>query len=363
MSARKQRGKIKEQVVFPLAETLLNMPSGYSEFISDIKSKISSQLVKTRMSANSDMMLMYWHIGLAILNKQSLEGWGTKVIDRMSHDLKLEFPEMNGFSTRNLKYMRKFADAWPDIQIVQRYVAQIPWRTNITLLDKLSDSNLRLWYAQKVLENGMGKEMLVIQIESGLHLREGASLNNFNQTLPSLNSDLVQQVFKDPYIFDFIGVLEPKREKELEQRLIDHIQKFLLELGQGFAFVGRQVRLELGNQDYYIDLLFYHLKLRCYIVIELKTGEFKPEYISKLNVYQNVVNDVLKHETDQATIGLLLVKEKNKIVVEYSLMNNENPIGVANWEQRLIKTLPESLKTSLPSIDEIENELQNDLND
>jgi predicted nuclease of restriction endonuclease-like (RecB) superfamily len=361
--SRKQRGKIKEQVVFPLAEALSEMPEGYSDFITAVKNRISTQVIQTRLNANVDMIMMYWHIGHAILEKQKKEGWGTKVIDRMSYDLKAAFPQMSGFSPRNLKYMRKFAEAWPEESIVQRTVAQIPWRSNITLLDKLNDSKLRLWYAQKVLENGMGKDMLAHQIESGLHLRVGAALNNFELTLPSVNSDLVQQSFKDPYIFDFLGADIPIRERELEQKLINHIQRFLLELGQGFAFVGKQVHLELGNQDYYIDLLFYHLKLRCFVVIELKAGEFKPEYVSKLNVYQNVVNDVLKHEYDEPTIGLLLVKEKNRLVVEYSLMNNSNPIGVANWENAITKHLPESFKSSLPTIEELESELKADLTD
>ena len=360
---RKQRGKIKENVILPQAEMMTSMPKGYADFMVAIKARISTQKVKTFMNANVEMILLYWHIGFAILDKQSKESWGTKVIDRMSHDLKVGFPDMGGFSPRNLKYMRKFAEAWPDIAIVQRCVAQIPWRSNITLLDKLNDHNLRLWYAQKVLENGMGKDMLVYEIESGLHLREGATISNFKHTLPSLNSDLVQQSFKDPYIFDFLGTDAPKREMELEQKLIDHIQRFLLELGQGFAFVGRQVHLELGDSDFYIDLLFYHLKLRCYVVIELKLGEFKPEYISKLNMYQNVVNDVLKHETDHPTIGLLLVKEKNKLIVEYSLINNSNPVGVANWENTVAKNLPETLKASLPTIEEIESELKEDLTD
>ena len=247
---RKQRGIEKDQVVFPQAEALSAMPVWYEELIADIKHRISTQIVSTRMRANADMILLYWHIGNAILQKQEAEGWGAKVIDRMSHDLKTAFPAMNGFSPRNLKYMRKFAAAWPDVSIVQRSVALIPWRSNITLLDKLDNTELRLWYAQKVLENGMGKDMLIFQIESALHLREGAALSNFNATLPDLDSDLVQQSFKDPYIFDFLGTDAPKREKELEQKLVDHIQRFLLELGQGFAFVGRHVHLELGNQDY-----------------------------------------------------------------------------------------------------------------
>jgi predicted nuclease of restriction endonuclease-like (RecB) superfamily len=299
---------------------------------------------------------MYWNIGKSIIARQSAEGWGTKVIDRMSYDLKDEFPDMSGFSPRNLKYMKKFAEAWPDIEIVQRTVAQIPWRSNITLLDKLKEPKLRLWYAEKTLERGFGKDMLVFQIESSLHVREGNSVSNFKSSLPRTDSDLAVQSFKDPYIFDFIGNAQHIKERELEQSLIDHIQKFLLELGQGFAFVGRQVHLELGNHDYYLDLLFYHIKLKRYVVVELKTGKFDPGYIGKLNMYLNVVNDVLCQPNDNKTLGLLLVKEKDTLVVEYALSGFKNPIGVSNWESEIMASIPENIKSSLPSIEEIEKE-------
>ncbi len=354
---RKYKGEIKEGIILPQAESLANIPQGYTDFISSLKEQIATCRIRTLLNANSEMIKLYWHIGTAILEKQHKEGWGAKVIDRLSYDLKEAFPEMSGFSPRNLKYMRKFAEAWTDFELVQRTVALIPWRSNITLLDKLNDNVLRLWYAQKVLEFGMGKDMLVFQIESQLHKREGAELSNFERVLPPLTSDLTQQTFKDPYIFDFLGTDIPRRERELEAKLIDHIQKFLLELGQGFAFVGRQVHVEFESADYYIDLLFYHLKLRCYIVVELKAGVFMPEYISKLNFYQNIVNDTLKHPTDNQTLGLLLVKEKNNILVEYSLMNNSNPMGVANWKNYLVKNLPDNFKSSLPTVEEIETEL------
>ena len=345
-ATRKQRGVLKEDVVFPLPEFLYGLPDGYLEFIQEIKDKIVNERLKSVLSANAAMVLLYWDIGSLILERQKNEGWGTKIIDRMSYDLKQFFPKMQGFSPRNLKYMRKFAEAWPDVELVQRSVALIPWRSNITLLDKLSDPALRLWYAQKTLELGFGKDMLVFQIETGLHKRQGMATNNFEAALPPSDSDLTAQIFKDPYVFDFLGTADPRKEAELEQKLIDHIQKFLLELGQGFAFVGRQLHLELGGEDFYLDLLFYHLKLRCYVVVELKTGEFKPEYVSKLSMYQNVVNDVLNHPDDKPSIGLLLVKTKNKTIVEYSLKGYMNPIGVANWERHLNETLPETLKTS-----------------
>jgi predicted nuclease of restriction endonuclease-like (RecB) superfamily len=243
---------------------------------------------------------------------------------------------------------------------VQRTVAQIPWRSNITLLDKLKEPSLRLWYAQKTIENGFGKDMLVFQIESQLHIRQGNAITNFGDTLPPVDSDLANQSFKDPYIFNFLGNLQLLKEKELEQHLIDHVQKFLLELGQGFAFVGKQVHLELGNSDFYLDLLFYHIKLKCYVVIELKMGKLEPGHISQLNMYLNVVNDVLCVEGDNKTIGLLLVKEKNRIVAEYTLSGINNPIGISNWEKEIIQSLPENFKSSLPTIEEIENQLNLD---
>ena len=357
---RKQLGKQTKDVVFPLAENISAMPKNYQTFFQSLKNQIKQERLKTILSANSAMILMYWNIGKAILDRQQSEGWGTKVIDRMSFDLKENFPDMTGFSPRNLKYMRKFAEAWADVEIVQRTVAQIPWRSNITLLDKLKDKELRLWYAQKTIENGFGKDMLVFQIESQLHLREGNAISNFENALPPLESDLATQSFKDPYIFDFVGNSKHIKERELENNLINHIQKFLLELGQGFAFVGRQVHLELGNKDFYLDLLFYNIKLKCYVVIELKSGEFDPGYISKLNMYLNVVNDTLCQKEDNKTIGLLLVKSKNKMVVEYSLAGFKNPIGVSNWENEIVKSLPNSFKQNLPTIEELEKELKDD---
>lgn len=357
---RKQRGKEKEKVVFPIAESLSNMPENYQTFIEKIKDNIQQDRIKAHLSANSSMILMYWNIGNSILEQQKNEGWGTKVIGRMSKDLKTAFPDMTGFSPRNLKYMRKFADAWQDIEIVQRTVAQIPWRSNITLLDKLTEPELRLFYAQKTIENGFGKDMLVFQIESQLHKREGNTISNFENALPPANSDMVAQSFKDPYIFDFVGNAKYIKERELENSLVEHIQKFLLELGQGFAFIGKQVHLDLGGKDYYLDLLFYHVKLKRYVVIELKSGKFDPGYIGKLNMYLNVVNDVLCQPEDNKTIGLLLVKSKDKLTVEYSLSGFNNPIGVSNWENEIIKSIPENIKSSLPSIEEIEKELSNE---
>jgi predicted nuclease of restriction endonuclease-like (RecB) superfamily len=359
-SKRKQLGKEIENVVFPIAERIADMPESYTSFVEELKGFIKKEKLSVIFNANQKMIVMYWHIGNAILIKQKAEGWGTKVIDRLSSDLKDAFPEEAGFSPRNLKYMKKFAEAWSDPEIVQRTVAQIPWRSNITLLDKLKEPKLRLWYAQKTIENGFGKDMLVFQIESKLHLREGNSVNNFSKSLPPLQSDLANQSFKDPYIFNFLGNASHIKEKELEQSLIDHIQKFLLELGQGFAFVGKQVHLELGDSDFFIDLLFYHIKLKCYVVIELKTGKLEPGHISQLNMYMNVVNDSLCGKDDKKSIGLLLVKEKNRVVAEYSLAGINNPIGISNWENEISKFLPEDFKSSLPSIEDIEKEFLNE---
>ena len=297
-------------------------------------------------------------IGKAILNKQAEEGWGSKVIERISKDINDAFPDMSGFSPRNIKYMRKFAEVWNDYGIMQRTAAQIPWRSNILLMDKLSNQDERVWYAQKTLENGWSRDVLALQIEIRLIERSGKSVNNFPIAFPPADSDMADQIFKDPYLFDFLGTDVPRREIEIERKLTEHIQQFLSELGQGFAFVGRQVHLEVGGQDFYLDLLFYHLKLRCYVVIELKACDFEPGFISQLNMYQNVVNDVLRHPDDKPTIGLLLVKGKNKTVVEYSLAGYQNPIGVAQWQEQITKQLPENLRSSLPTIEEIEKEME-----
>lgn len=358
MDNRKRMGKDKDGVIFPVAPNLSEMSDSYLDFIEAIKKEIQNQRLKVVLNANSSMICLYWNIGKAILQKQEEEGWGAKVIDRMAKDLKDAFPDMSGFSTRNIKYMRKFAECWPDFEIVQQVVAQIPWRTNMKLMDKLNTQEERLWYAYKTIENGWSSNVLDLQIQSRLIERTGKSVNNFPVALPPADSDMANQIFKDPYLFDFLGTDMPRREVEIERKLTEHIQNFLLELGQGFAFVGRQVHLEVGGDDFYIDLLFYHLKLRCYVVIELKACDFEPGFISQLNMYQNVVNDILRHPNDNPTIGLLLVKGKNQTVVEYSLAGYQNPIGVAEWKNQMVKALPEDLKSSLPSIEEIEKELE-----
>ena len=276
----------------------------------------------------------------------------------MSADLQREFPDMTGFSARNIKYMKKFAESWPDYELVQRSAALIPWRSNQLLLDKLHNADERTWYALKTAENGWSRDVLALQIEARLMERLGAQVDNFDRTLPPSDSDMVSQVFKDPYLFDFLGTDVPRREVEVERRLTDHIQEFLLELGQGFAFVGRQVHLEVGGDDFYIDLLFYHLGLRCFVVIELKACEFKPGFVSQLAMYQSAVDDLMRHEGDAPTIGLLLVKGKNRTVVEYSIAGYEKPLGVADWTAELENSLPAEIKSSLPSVEEIEKEVE-----
>jgi predicted nuclease of restriction endonuclease-like (RecB) superfamily len=282
---------------------------------------------------------------------------GAKVIDRLSADLRAAFPDMKGFSPRNLKYMRAFAAAWPDPAIVQQLAAQIPWFHSCVLLDRVADAATREWYTRQVLAQGWSRSILELQIARGLHARQGKAITNFADTLPPADSELATQVFKDPYLFDFLGTAHPRREAEIEQALVDHVQRFLLELGAGFAFVGRQVHLEVGDQDFYLDLLFYHLALRRYVVIELKAVPFDPAFVGQINLYLSAVDDLLRHPDDKPTIGLLLCQSKNRLVVEYALRDLAKPIGVAQWETRLMSSLPEDLRASLPTVEEFEHEL------
>ncbi|MDR0767799.1 MAG: PDDEXK nuclease domain-containing protein [Methanosarcinales archaeon] len=310
------------------------------------------------IQANTEMIELYWHIGNDILQRQNLEGWGARVIDRLSADLKNEFPDMEGYSPRNLGNMKRFANNWPDPAILQQPVAKLQWRSILILLSKVKEKSLRELYAQKALEQGWSSNVLDHMIDLHFIEREGKAVTNFDKTFPPMDSDMALQTFKDPYLFDFIGTAEARREAEVEQALVNHLERFLMELGQGFAFVGRQVHLEIGGDDFYIDLLFYHLKLRCYVVVELKARNFKPGDVSQLNMYQNVVNEVLCHPDDKPTIGLLLVKEKNRTVVEYSLEGYTNPIGVADWQNEINFALPDDIQSSLPTIEEIEREMK-----
>ncbi len=249
-SRRKSRGRSRDDAVFPVPAGRNLLPADYVDLLRDVKERIRSARLRVTVAANAAMILLYWDIGKIILNRQEKEGWGAKVIDRLSHDLKVVFPDMTGFSPRNLKYMRTFAGSWPDREFVQRTIAQIPWRSNIALLDKLKDPEIRMWYAQKTIEHGWSRDVLDLRIANRLHERQGRALNNFEQALPPADSDMAAQVFKDPYLFDFLGTADPRKEREVERALVDHVQHFLLEMGTGFAFVGRQVLLEVGNRDY-----------------------------------------------------------------------------------------------------------------
>ncbi len=355
--ARGSRGRMRAGASFPVPPSRAALPPDYAQMLSEIKQRIQQERLRVVLAANAAMVLLYWDIGRMILDRQQREGWGAKVIDRLSADLRQATPEMQGLSPRNLKYMRTFAAAWPDRKMVQRVVAQLPWRQNIALLERLDDEKARLWYAEQTLQHGWSQPILCLQIDGRAHERHGKALTNFKATLPPADSDMAGQVFKDPYLFDFLGTADPRREREVEQALVDHIQRFLLELGSGFAFVGRQVPLEVGDQDFQIDLLFYHLKLRCYVVVELKAVSFDPAFVGQLNLYLSAVDDLLRHPADKPTIGLLLCRAKNKVVVEYALRDLKKPIGVAHWETRLVEKLPANLKGSLPTVEEIEAEL------
>jgi predicted nuclease of restriction endonuclease-like (RecB) superfamily len=329
----------------------------YQQLLISLKQRIRTSQIRAALAVNRELILLYWQIGREILLRQSQEGWGAKVIDRLSQDLQAEFPELKGLSSRNLKYMRAFAEAYPEDEFVQQLVAQIPWGHNVVLLDRVKDSNARLWYAQQVTTNGWSRNILAVQIESQLYQRQGQAVTNFEATLPPDRSDLVRATLKDPYLFDFLSLGKEAQERELENALVQHIEKFLLELGAGFAFVGKQFPLEVGGQDFRLDLLFYHLKLRCYVVIELKVDEFKPEYAGKLNFYLSAVDDLLRHPQDEPTIGILLCRSKNGVVAEYALRDINKPMGVAEWTQALTKSLPDPFQSKLPSIEELEAEL------
>jgi predicted nuclease of restriction endonuclease-like (RecB) superfamily len=333
----------------------------YIETLVELKEKIKTAQIKAALSVNSEMICLYWEIGKTILEQQEKQGWGANIINQLSKDLQKSFPEMKGFSSRNLSYMKKLAEIYPDFTFLQQVVAKLPWGQNIVLLDKISTKEERIWYIQKTIKNGWSRNVLVHQIESQLYERQAFQDNkttNFLTVLPSPASDLAQDMLKDPYKFDFLGIGEESQEREIENALVWHMKKFLLELGAGFAFVGQQYHLEVGGEDFYLDLLFYHLKLRCYVVIELKSQEFKPEYAGKLNFYLSAVDDLLRHPDDTPSIGILLCKTKNKTIAEYALRDMSKPIGIS--EYKLTSAIPDELKASLPSIEELEKELKKD---
>lgn len=334
---------------------LTSPPAGYSDWLADLKGRIHTAQQRATLAVNRELVLLYWHIGRDILARQASQGWGAKVIERLAHDLRAAFPDMRGFSPRNLKYMRAFAEAWPDAEFVQQAAAQLPWGHNLVLLDRLNSPEERGWYAAQALEHNWSRNVLNIQIETRLLARSGTAVTNFAARLPRPQSDLARESLKDPYRFDFLGLTDEAQEREIEHALVKHVTEFLLELGAGFAFVGRQVLLDVGGDEFFIDLLFYHLKLRCYVVIELKGGKFKPEHLGQLGFYLTAVDRQVKSEHDNPTIGLLLCKTKNKIVAEYALGDKTQPMGIA--EYKLLESLPAELQTSLPSIEQIEREL------
>ncbi len=353
------------------------LPQGYADLLSDIKQRVRHAQARAVLAVNAELIRLYWDIGALIDKRQKQEGWGAGVIPRLARDLHNALPEEKGFSERNIKRMLAFYREYPLADFVPQAVAQnpatpevpqagalfqaqllqaIPWGHHAELMAKVKDLPTRHWYMQATLQHGWSRNILVMQIESAAHHRQGRTVSNFASRLPAPDSDLVQQTLKDPYLFDFLTLEHGFHERELETGLVTHLEKFLLELGQGFAFVGRQYHLDIGDQDFYIDLLFYHLKLRCYVVIDLKRGDFKPEYAGKINFYCNVVDDQLRHEDDQPTIGLILCQQPNRVLAEYALRGVDKPIGVSSYE--LTRALPENLETSLPSIEELERELQ-----
>ncbi|CDI01038.1 conserved hypothetical protein [Candidatus Competibacter denitrificans Run_A_D11] len=334
---------------------LMSPPDGYADWLADLKERIHTAQQRATLAVNRELVLLYWQIGRDILARQAEQGWGAKVIERLANDLRAAFPDMKGFSPRNLKYMRAFAEAWPDAEFVQQAAAQSPWFHLCTLIDKLKTRDERNWYLSKAIEHNWSRNILVMQIETRLLERTGKAVTNFTASLPKPQSDLARESLKDPYRFDFLGLTDKAQEREIENALVKHVTEFLLELGAGFAFVGRQVLLDVGGDEFFIDLLFYHLKLRCYVVIELKGGKFKPEHLGQLKFYLTAVDAQIKHPQDGPTIGLLLCKSKNKVVAEYALRDNTQPIGVAEYQ--LLASLPPELQTSLPSIEQIEREL------
>jgi len=302
----------------------------YPLLLEDLRSRIRAAQTRAALSVNRELILLYWEIGQRILESQQREGWGAKVIDRLATDLRSSFPEIGGFSRRNLQCMRSFAEEFSDPQIVQQLVALIPWGHILQIQQKVRDQAARAFYIHQTLAHGWSRAVLVHQIESRLHRRQGKALNNFDRVLPAPQSDLVRETLKDPYIFDFLNLGDEVQERDLHQGLIEQVRRFLLELGAGFALVGAQYPLTVDGRDFFLDLLFYHLRLRCYVVVELKVGDFEPEHAGKMSFYLSAVDNLLRHPDDQPTIGLILCKTKHSLVAEYTLQGQQKPIGVAS---------------------------------
>jgi predicted nuclease of restriction endonuclease-like (RecB) superfamily len=359
------------------------LPAGYTTLLADLKARVRAAQLRAVVSVNRELILLYWDIGRIIVEAQTTKGYGKQVVERLAEDLQKEFPGVAGMSALNLWRMRAFYSAYRNqarilsqaatesspqklsqlvtesASVPPEPIASLPWGHNILLLHKLESNAWRFWYAHKAIEHGWSRAVLTHHIETQLHKREGKAVTNFQRTLPPPQSDLAEQTLKDPYNFDFLTIRSDAHERDLEQGLLDHIQKFLLELGVGFAFVGRQYHMEISGQDYYLDLLFYHLRLRCYVVIDLKMKAFEPEFAGKMNFYLSAVDDQLRHADDRPSIGLLLCKERDHLTVEYALRDLKKPIGVAQWQTKLVESLPKNLKGSLPTVAEIEAELEN----
>ena len=362
----KQTGQVA--VTKPTQVASASLPPGYGRLLEDLKDRIRRAQVRAAVAASRELIRLYWDVGREIVRRQTEEGWGKGVVNCLAADIQQAFPGIEGFSARNVRRMRAFYLAYaPEVAILPQLVAQfesgdlpqavaeIPWGHNSVLLDKLGSPAERLWYAEKVVQHGWSRAVLVHQIELDLYGREGQAITNFSETLPPVQSDLAQQVLKDPYVFDFLTLADEARERELERNLLEHLRDFMLELGVGFAFVGSQYHLEIDEKDYYIDLLFYHLKLRAYVAIDLKVEEFKPEFAGKMNFYLSAMDDRLRHADDRPSIGIILCKARNRVTVEYALRDTRKPIGVSKY--RLTAALPKALQSSLPTIQQLEKEL------
>ncbi|MDB5016712.1 MAG: hypothetical protein JWQ84_1544 [Mucilaginibacter sp.] len=348
---------------------MIILSEAYKQTLLTLKNKIRQAQSKIVLTANIQMLAIYWEIGEFIIQLEKQKDWGSKIIDQLSADLKNEFPELKGLSPRNLRYMRNFYVNWPELSllqqtnglpvvdiILQQPVAKLPWGHICILNDRVKTNKERGFYAIKTAENNWSRNMLLNQIDSGLFNRQGKLQHNFNNALPELQGDLANELFKDPYKFDFFQLSEEAKERDLEDALITHLQKFLTELGKGFAFVGRQERFEKGGHEYFIDLLFYHTKLHSYIALELKTGEFKPEFAGKMNFYLSVIDEDLRSTGDNPSIGLILCKNKNKITAEYALRDMQKPMGIAEYQ--FTDAIPQNLKGELPSIEDLEFEME-----
>ncbi len=355
--------------------TSTNLPTDYASFLDSLKSRVQQAQTKAMLSVNRELIQLYWDIGRLIVERQEQAGWGKGIVDRLAADIQKSFPGMGGFSPANVWRMRAFFVAYREAEpilaqpvrelntsVLPQTIAGLPWGHNITILEKVKEPAQRLWYAAKATEHGWSRAILTVQIESGLYERQGKATTNFAATLPKPQSELAQQSLKDPYLFDFLTLHDEAIERDLETGLVDHIQKFLLELGAGFAFVGRQVPITVGDDPDYLDLLFYHLKLRCFFVIDLKMKKFTPADAGQMNYYLSAVDSLMRHPNDGPSIGLILCKTQDKFKAEYALRDINKPIGVAEWQTELVNSLPDTLKGTLPTIEQIEAELGSDSN-